>query len=745
MLVDCKLGRKLPDPTEAWTLEIKNGEAGEWTAFTPDGRLLEELCLPGLGANECLGTGGCFDEDGACELPCDPPSEADIPGRPSLPVAAALPVLTPCPPRWVEQAGICDSRSGLADCPSGQLRLAGEVACVDLDSCSLDEFPDTSGLTPPLVFVRSSTLSLGSGTRVDPYGGLELALRSAPPGATLVLGRGAFAAATIDRDLNLYGTCATETILPSITATTGAVVTIDKIRAGDLVASSGAIVTAKKLIVEQITSRSGARVDVEGAIAGAIELSAGGELTLSAAVVERAPGCAIVGSGGFVATLDDVAIRSAASCGIHGTEGTLNVARTSIEDVAGNGILLAGTNATIRDTSITRVAIGSGPLDTTRKGPGIVLQQGATATIDRTLIDRAHVDGIWMISSTATISDTVVRDTQIEVGGGLGIGIEIRDRSRAKFSRVLAERSTEVGVAVFNSTLTGSDLQVLDVALCPVCIGGEGIRSEAGAVMSLQRVNLERSTDRGLDARDNTSTYIEDLTIRDVARATTVAGVIVRGTTMFDARRVDIRGASYDWGVRFERMAAGTIADLTLDTSNTRGGIGLTDFSELELDRVHITQPASSGIRIEVDSRCSGSDIDVIGGDEGLTAICLPGSSRRWGFNLARARVTGARFAGVVLSGCGSTLRDLIVTGTTDERALGVELTGDAEVLLEEFRIEDNGRRGLRIDASGTLELIEGAIRDHTVGAELPRRLVLTDLFRRVLFERNGQTIEVQP
>jgi hypothetical protein len=176
---------------------------------------------------------------------------------------------------------------------------------------------------------------------------------------------------------------------------------------------------------------------------------------------------------------------------------TVTVIRTLVSDVVGAGILVEGSDVTVKESVVS----GVGP-DPRGKGRGIVVQPraagnvGASLEADHVLVERTHDVGVLVWSSRATLNGVTIRDTGVGPASAaqgetcIGNGVRVRldtvahqtldeapDRSTlVAIKRSVIERARESAVHVEGARVDIDD-SILRGTLPDRCEGkfGDGV------------------------------------------------------------------------------------------------------------------------------------------------------------------------------------------------------------------------------------------------------------------------------
>lgn len=213
-------------PLPRWQVAFEaDFESGRATTFTEVDHLDDRVAFLKFDdqLEACVSGGGCLSDD-HCVTPC-PAVELSPILEPDPPARAALPVLTPCAPGFVETR--VDPRVDLAacvpaalpitaECPDGQIEFRPGEGCMDVgEPCPEGDWP-LLPMNVPIIHARAGAVG-GDGSASTPYGTLALAIAAASPGSIIALARGDYQSGpTLPADVSIFGACEKTTrILPS--------------------------------------------------------------------------------------------------------------------------------------------------------------------------------------------------------------------------------------------------------------------------------------------------------------------------------------------------------------------------------------------------------------------------------------------------------------------------------------------------------------------------------------------------
>jgi len=202
----------------------------------------------------------------------------------------------------------------------------------------------------------------------------------------------------------------------------------------------------------------------------------------------------------------------------------------SLVEIAGTGagtvVLGVGTDGTeIHTIALTGAGVSVGTArqvvidsvwvhDTTGDGVDIV----GSATLRRSLVERATSHGILMDGATASIDACVVRDTAPEAGGSLGLGIEAEAGGSLTVTGAVVERNHDIQLGIIGSDATVDGCVVRD-ALPKQLDGTDGYGVvaqfyEHRAALTALASTFERNA-TGAILVEGSDAIVEDTLIRD--------------------------------------------------------------------------------------------------------------------------------------------------------------------------------------------------------------------------------------
>lgn len=472
------------DAFQSLTLEALNVELGE--------RLLPELTV-----QECRDRRGCYrfasGRTTECETPCADQAELNPPEAPHPPT---LPTLAACAsgwiPRQVEGVSVCDPPAAL-QCPLGA-RAGWTGACVPAGGpCPAGPFALAPG--PGIYFVVAGGPA-GDGSPSAPFNDLDLALSSAPPGATLALGEGRFVAGlSVRSPVQLVGLCPARTTL--VAPAGQAALRVDsgvalELKGLSLEGAPGQEVLANRGALEVgavelrggaygLVGRGGSIVGTELRIVGATRQS----LDVMGAGLDLAQ-LEVNGPGGVrLGALSGGVLRdywSEGAGGVRLVSGGLTVERAFFRGHRGGAIEGAvGVSLTVRDLEVVGGAAAH----------GVWLEAGSSLIGERLHLVDTSTGGVrlgatWRSEGVPLSGSGQLSDVVVERGGDRSVSATA---VQFTLDRGLFVQGTGVAMDVPFSQATLRDVTALDIRAAPEGFGS-GIIADR-SVLRVERARLE--------------------------------------------------------------------------------------------------------------------------------------------------------------------------------------------------------------------------------------------------------------
>ena len=626
----------------------------------------------------------------------------------------ALPVLTPCPPGWreVPPAGpnapaTCEpyGEAGPEACAPGSAHFPGGAGCVHLGAvCPAGDYAEDLPTDRDVRFVLPSADLSGVGTRARPYSSLAQAARLAPTGALLALAKGTYreAVAFPRKDLTLLGACVEETVLEAPAPSTELAI----------VGGAGGRIELRRLTLTGASP--------------AVTVLDTGVFDLEDVLVDRASFVALYPLLGGQITGRRVVVRDTQVVGGFGravfAEQGGGLALTGFvvsghQDIAVMAID-SGSSITLEDTRIT----GTRPTPEGLYGRALDVEEGARLTVTRALLDDDAEYGVFSAArgAVATLTDVVIRDTQLGANGDFGRGMHAQAGGAIRATRVLVDGAHELGVhATAPADPPGDALTLDDVVIRRVTPnaaggGGRGLQAQWGAAVTGHRLYVADTDELGVFvATEGTRGELEDVTV------------------------VDLHGDS---------------------TGRLGHGVSVTESARLTLRRAHVARVLDVGVMVASAARLDAEDLRVEEVDSerargsGGVGIYAQGAT----VSVTRAIVRDVRQLGVAADGAAArfTADGLVIEGVRDSACaattcsakpsgigLGAYVEG-AELHVAGFSIAHCALAGVQL-AGGVADLARGRITDNPIGANVQTPgFDFVRLTTEVVFERNERAVD---
>ena len=532
---------------------------------------------------------GMFDESHGVCVPAEPKPQ----------------VLTPdggCPGE-VSSEGICAPMVEVdipEACPMGTQSPNGECARIGVACPQGDEAwhaeellrERAPGYGGDVLYVRAGAGLEPDGSRERPFGQIGQALDAAGDGDIVAVGVGAY-----DEELSVSTRVAVVGACVEGTSIVGP--------EGDTSSATVKLLSANGALLSDVRVR-GARygVGVGGAVSGRV---------LQSVWVERAVGVGVLVASSRAVELADLWVSgtrvdsdSNLTNGLQVVgEGPVQVNRVALVrnfgvglQVSGDGSQLTAIDLVVSDTQFQQSDAGY--------GRGVVVQSGASVTLERALVTHNHDVGVLVsgAGSQLTATDLVVSDTQPrQDDGGEGRGVMVQSGASVTLERTLVTRNYTTGVVLsgVGAQLTATDLVVSDTSPRQSDqISGRGLAVWDGAAAQIARAAFVRNTDvgvfvNGVDARLTAS----DVVITD----TQGMGLSVGAGATAQIERATVEH-NYDLGVLVsDEGTEATMTDLVVTDTQPRqsdqssgSGVLVNSGASVELTRGVLTRNHTMGV-----------------------------------------------------------------------------------------------------------------------------------------------------
>lgn len=498
-------------------------------------------------------------------------------------------------------------------CGPGTWAIPGDTACRDFSSaCGSAPYPDVpAGVTA--IHVDATATEPPDGTASAPYPSLQAAVDAASDGSMIAIAEGSYATPVVvaGKSLTLRGRCA-------------GLVTL--VAAGEPALTFGADASSSAAAGLAITG-DGHGVVVEDAIG--IELSdmwlhdltghglhverltAPSEATLRNSLLDAVTGRGVYAIGAEV-TVEETAIRDlqinaldfgrAVDTDLQPDTGEPNVVtmrRLHVERAVEVAVMIHASSATMTDTLIRDTRHRS----TGRLGRAVNLQttqadKPAEMTLSRSVIDGAYDSGVVVTAASLDMDRVVIRNVEPNADDGIrGYGLAAQGlavgEGQVDATRSLIENVSEAGLLAGGATVVVESLVVRDTELL-TGVDHPVLPESFGG----RGVTIQREVGAGIPGSLTIRGSVVER-VHDVAIASFGASLTVQGTRVAQVGPV---GANYGRGVLFQNHledgtpSSGTIVD-SLVSEATEAGVFVSGGSaDIEGLRVEKTKPTSDDI-----------------------------------------------------------------------------------------------------------------------------------------------------
>ncbi len=378
-------------------------------------------------------------------------------------------------------------------------------------------------------------------------------------------------------------------------------------------------------------------VGTRGSPGGGLFLLSGSSATVDGAYLDDNQTFGVgVGDFGSMLTLRHAVIRRTALVDMLGVgvavsgPATVVIEESEISENSTGGVTAQDGMITLRSVVIRDTEAGPDGL----LGAGIVATGGATVDIERSLVARNTSGALSLLGLRTHLTgrDVVLLDTlSPTMGEGLvaGIGLILGDGSTAELTRTLVDGAEGLGVSVsgLDSHLDATDLTVRNISPRPVDMAaGRGVDVEREASANLTRLLVEDVYGSALLAAEvGTSITLTDTTLRrvrsDLRTRSTGRGLTMQFGGTVEASRLaiedtrDVGILAYGEGVMLhatdlsiDRTAERECAVDTCMDFRSGNGITASDGAIADIQSFRIADSNLVGLQIARGSRVTARD-----------------------------------------------------------------------------------------------------------------------------------------
>ncbi|MBV2356907.1 right-handed parallel beta-helix repeat-containing protein [Streptomyces sp. J2-1] len=410
-------------------------------------------------------------------------------------------------------------------------------------------------------------------------------------------------------------------------------------------------------------------------------------------------------------------VRESALAGVHAdTGGTVTLSEGVVENVAGTGVVLAGT-VTARLTDMLLRGV---------EGSGLRVRGGARLDMTRVEVVAPGRNALLTEdSATAVLTDCRLRDAGAEAVRVLGSSArtEVREDERTGTDGQTGTADRTGGIRVTRCELTGAGAAGVlaigdgDVLIAETAVRdcGAAVAADGGARVEVTDCRITAPRASGVIARGSSRVTVSGTGVHDAAGNGFLAGEHARLTVALST----VRGSA------FSAVHAGGDAVAELTALRVEGtpehAVAAVERARLTVEDARVADCAMSGLHLDGSAEANVDGLTVRRGRAGV-AVHTKGTVRVRGarvHGVERAgvtcgagtapeftdcRVTGAGTAGFVV-GAGATplIEDCAVTGTEGS---GLVVAEDAAPAVRRTTVRDTGKNGLYVGegASGVYE-----------------------------------------
>lgn len=500
---------------------------------------LDGSCVSvGVPQDQC-GAGFSHDDAYGC-IPILPPEPCPDGTKPELGKTDCQPVgigADKCGTGFLSDArGGCIAQLPAQDCPAGQMAIPGDAACHEPQPCGTGTYGDIP-VDATTQYVNSGYSGGASdGSETHPWTTIADGLAHAAAGGIVAVAAGDYPENIVIGDsVRLWGVCPSKvnvdgasSIKPTITVyatatgdpieihglgITGAAhglsvlgatnVTLSGLWVHDTLGAAPALYTTSQAHPASVTLEDSL---FESTAYGGLGIIAS-TLTVQRSEIRKAlPTATAKYAGRGIEVIDGPSQR-----------GVLLLERSWVHDNRQAGVYIGSSDATIRETLISRTQPRS---NDGRFGRGIELSDdnGSRATLDMSgsVLEENHQEGLAILGSDAKVTTSVIRTTKpgpTTQLGGRGIEVELVDTEPGllDLSDSVIEGNSEVGLAVLGSTAIVESSSIRDTAPRQLDqVAGDGVAAQdyqgSRSTITLRRSIIENNHSVGVGVLSSDAT-----------------------------------------------------------------------------------------------------------------------------------------------------------------------------------------------------------------------------------------------
>ena len=695
---------------------------------------------------------------GACgkgEAPIEEMSDAGADARAeSAPRAPEEPRLAPCPQGWSELAAdgltVCEPIGLDRECGGGEASFIGSLGCEPVGhACPEGNWSDHLPDDAPVLYV-ASTFSAGTGTRDQPFNRLPDAIAAATDGTVIAVGKGSFEEVIVPAGVSLIGACAAETRLEA-----------------RLASADEATLTLRgsRIFVRDLS--------IEGPNRWGIAIDAG-EATLEGVVISHATRYAlrVERSAQLIArnlVIRATSARTQSNAAILVDGGELTIERGVIQDNVGSAMWLGGPSSM---TTLRAVAI----LDTSRLGAdlgeAIFASDGATLEATELVLDGGANGGVIATGAGTqlTLRQSLIRNFERGRDERFGRGVSAGDGALAVLERVHVDNTQEAGLFAVG---IGSRVDAIDVLVENThgadgdIVDGFGLGLEDGGHGVVRRGAFISNQASGIFVSDGCDFEAQDIVVRNT-RTRSFDGILGQGLHLAGRSRVTRALLDNNRSVGAVLIGSGPVElehleiHSTLEHPDGSWGAGLYATGGMHAtlrdirvvgNRMAAMVADGTGTRVIIDgAQITDTDSAIDNEEFGVGLLSQRGAH----VSAQNAQFLRNQDVAVIAQGHGTLLEltDVMIAGTREAacaqtscagagRGIGLAAYRNGHVSASRFEIVDNALAGIQLAEGGTMDLSDGRIAGHPIGANVQTESFDTArIDSDVLYENNDRNLD---
>jgi hypothetical protein len=486
--------------------------------------------------------------------------------------------------------GGCDALLPATACAPGEMALPGETECRPVAPCGAGRWGDIP-TDESTEYVDGSYVGGDSdGSEERPWSSIQQGISAAAPGATVAVAAGSYAEDVFVRDkpVVLWGKCPAEVEVVG-QGVLQAALTVREGAEGTEIRSLAVRGLEMGLLVRRVADVTADQVWVHDASYVGVVLSSAevpSSLVLSGSLVEQSALAGVLTLGADLTIVDSI-VRDAVPdadgnwgrcVGIEedpdtGASSSFVGRHLLVERCTERGMLVLSSSASIDDSLVRDTGergISAEVLDESQQTPSLELR--------RSVVERTHYAAVHVLDGDAVVEHSVMRDNVVDDPAsvmGYGLSIAARDRLDARPQLVvrssLIERNEWMGLRVVGADVLAEGVVIRDTFVGPDGLWGIPVHlrdhSDSGepVVLTARGLVVERGYGYGIGVSGSDAT-LESVVVRDI-ESDSVSGAAGRGLTVESSPRSGRRASLRLQNARVERCREAGIVGLGADVT----------------------------------------------------------------------------------------------------------------------------------------------------------------------------------